>query len=457
MEPSHQAQHDLATSKALAEPDDATPASTPLPEGSLPVALGLVIAGVSIFAFFRVCKWAVGGDEQFEPISSLWFATFALVPGIFLPLEQELGRALSARRAAGLGGRPVVRRVVVLGVALAAVVITAILIASPILTKHYFSGEWLLLLSLIISIATYAPAHLARGITSGSGRFRDYAIVMGADGVSRIVLCLILAVGGVKGAGWYGLIIALSPLFGVWWVMQRGALRTDDGPPCDWQEVTPNLGWLLLGSIFAAGLVNAGPVGAKILAGGENADLVSQFAYGVLLARIPLFLFQAIQAALLPRLSRHAARNEFTEFRSGLKKLMLVVVAVGVVGTAGAFFLGPFILELVFKAKLPGSTMAMLALGSAFYMLALAMAQAVIALKGHALVALGWGFGMATFVIVTWLGSDELYRRIELGLVGSSIAAMVAFGAALSYKLRMGVVPTADSMMDAITDMPFET
>ena len=101
--------------------------------------------------------------------------------------------------------------------------------------------------------------------------------------------------------------------------------------------------------------------------------------------------------------------------------------------------------------------MAMLALGSAFYMLALAMAQAVIALKGHALVALGWGFGMATFVIVTWLGSDELYRRIELGLVGSSIAAMVAFGAALSYKLRMGVVPTADSMMDAITDMPFET
>ena len=59
----------------------------------------------------------------------------------------------------------------------------------------------------------------------------------------------------------------------------------------------------------------------------------------------------------------------------------------------------------------------MLALASSFYMLALALAQAVIALKGHALVSLGWGIGVVTFVLVTWLSSDELFRRIELGLL----------------------------------------
>src|SRR4051812_35850671 len=49
---------------------------------------------------------------------------------------------------------------------------------------------------------------------------------------------------------------------------------------------------------------------------GDSTD-VTTFTYGVLLARIPLFLFQAVQAALLPRLSRLAARNELDEFRSG--------------------------------------------------------------------------------------------------------------------------------------------
>ena len=71
----------------------------PLPEGTLPVGLSLLVAGVATFAFFRIGKNALGGDDEFQPIQSMWFATFALAPGFFLPLEQELGRALAHRRA----------------------------------------------------------------------------------------------------------------------------------------------------------------------------------------------------------------------------------------------------------------------------------------------------------------------------------------------------------------------
>ena len=67
---------------------------TPLPEGTIPVGVALLIAGVATYAFFKVGNLALGGDEEFEPITSLWFATFALAPGFFLPLKQELGRAL---------------------------------------------------------------------------------------------------------------------------------------------------------------------------------------------------------------------------------------------------------------------------------------------------------------------------------------------------------------------------
>ena len=429
----------------------------PLPEGTIPVGIGLLVAGLASFAFLRVGKSAMGGDKAFSPVLSLWFATFALAPGFFLPLEQELGRAISHRRAIGQGARPVVRKVVLLGAGLASAVVLVVLGAGSAITNSYFDGDWVLLVALLVAFASYAPVHLARGIASGSGRFRAYAVVMGADGAVRVVLCIILAVVGIKTAGAYGLAVALAPLAGFLFVAARGQLRTEDGPPASWKEVTPNLGWLLLGSVFAAGLVNAGPVSATLLKADNQKDFVTQFGYGVLLSRIPLFLFQAVQAALLPRLSGLAARNELDEFRAGFRKLMYIVLTVGVLGTSGAFLVGPFIIKKMYDADLSSRTMAMLALGSAAYMAALALAQAVIALKGHALVALGWGTGMATFVLVTWLSGHDLFRRIEYGLVASSLAALLTFSVALKSRLRSGAEPSEQSIMEAMIDMPFES
>jgi O-antigen/teichoic acid export membrane protein len=429
----------------------------PLPEGTLPVGVGLLIAGFATYAFFKVGRNALGGDDEFAPISAMWFATFSLAPGIFLPLEQELGRALAHRRARQNGGRPVVRRVVSLGAMLAAVVLFLILLLSPLIVEHYFDGDWVMVIALATAFLAYAPAHLARGVCSGSGRFKSYAVVMGADGVVRIVLCILLAIVGVSAAGPYAMAVAIAPLFGVGYTWARGELRTDPGPPSNWSEVTPNLGWLLVGSIFSATLLNAGVVAANLLAEDDQDQLVTQFAYGVLLARIPLFLFQAVQAALLPRLAQLAARGELAEFRSGLRRLMTLVIVVGVVGTAGALVLGPFVIERVYDADLSGKTLAMLSLSSAGFMLALAEAQAVIALRGHALVAAGWVLSFVTFVVVTWLAGDDLFRRIEIALVASSFVGVAVFALALRHRLRAGVVPDESSMFEAITDMPFET
>jgi O-antigen/teichoic acid export membrane protein len=430
---------------------------TPLPEGTAPVGIALLIGGVATYAFFKIGTWAVGGDEAFKPISSLWFATFALAPGFFLPLEQELGRALSHRRAIGQGGRPVVHRIVRLGAMLVTVVLLAILALSPLIATNYFDGDWVMLVALMVAFAAYAPAIMARGICSGMGRFNAYATIIGSDGVVRIIMCVVLAMIGIEAAGAYGFAVALAPLVGFGFVTARGSLRTADGPEAEWKEVTPNLGWLLLGSVFAAILLNAGPIATTILAEPDQAEQVTQFAYGVLLARIPLFMFQAVQAALLPRLSRLAARGELGEFRSGLRRLLVVVLVVGVVGTVGALVLGPFVIDMVYGADLSGRTLAMLALGSACYMVALSLAQAVIALKGHAYVAIGWIIGVIAFVLGTWLFSDDLFKRVEFGLLISSVAAMTTFAIVLRWRLAEGIVPDTDSMLDAINDIPLET
>jgi len=441
----------------LVEPSvDQRPSRVPLPEGTIPVGIGLLIAGVASFAFFRVGTDALG-EDGFVPLQNLWFATFALAPGFFLPLEQELGRALSHRRAHQQGGRPVAAKVLRLGIILAGIVLVAIALLSPLITSNYFDGDWVMLIALMLAFLAYMPAHLSRGVTSGQGRFNAYAVVLGADGVMRIILCVALAAIGITTAGPFGFAVAISPLFGVAWVAWRHQLRTDPGPTADWNEVTPNLGWLLLGSVCAAALVNAGPVAANILAAHDQAALVTAFGKGVLLARIPLFLFQAVQAALLPRLSRLAARNELDEFRGGFRKLVYIVAGVGIIGTLGAYVLGPFIVQKMYEVDLGRRTMAMLALGSALYMVALALAQAVIALSGHSLVAVGWTIGLVTFVVVTWLAGPDLFKRVEIALVVSSLAALIAFAISLRVKLHAGARPTADSMFEAFTDMPLET
>jgi O-antigen/teichoic acid export membrane protein len=437
--------------------ESTTSARMPLPEGTIPVAVGLLIAGVCSFAFFRVGRVALGSEEAFQPVIGLWFATFALAPGFFLPLEQELGRALSARRALGQGGRPVALKVLGLGSILATIVTVGILSLGPWLSDEYFGGSWVMVVALIVAIVSYAPAHFSRGLCSGMGRFRAYAVVMGADGLVRILLCLILAIIGVKAVGWYGLAVAVAPLLGVLAVGWKRQLRTEPGPEASWAEVTPNLGWLLLGSVMAAGLVNAGPIATSILAASNERALVTRFGYGVILARVPLFLFQAVQAALLPRLSRLAASGEMDEFMVGFRRLMKVVLGVGVLGVSGAFVLGPFAVETLYDAQLSHRTLAMLALGSVFYMLGLAIAQAVIALHGHALVALGWTVGMLSFILATWVAGGEVFRRVEIGLLVGSGAAMVVFWLSLRHRLRVGVVPDEGSVLQAITDMPFET
>jgi len=358
----------------------------------------------------------------------------------------------------------VVAKVGRLGVALGASVVVALLILGAFLSNQYFDDDWVMVAALITAFASYAPAHLSRGICSGSGRFRPYAIIMGADGLVRLALCIVLFVVGIEAVGPYAFAIALSPLAGIAYVAAKGHLRTGPGPEASWKEVTPNLGWLLIGSVFAAGLLNAGPVLTNLLApdGTDESGVtwdsrVSDFGKGVLLARIPLFMFQAVQAALLPRLSRLAASGDFVEFRAGLRRLFYLVIAVGVIGTVGALLLGPFVLETVYDTTLDGTTLALLAAGSACYMLALALAQAVIALKGHMLVACGWVFAGVALGLGVWLSSDDVFRRVELGLLISSVAAVVFFAVSLRSRLRSGVRPDDQSVLEAFTDMPLET
>jgi O-antigen/teichoic acid export membrane protein len=428
----------------------------PLPEGTMSVGLGLVISGIATYGFLSITKRALG-EDAFAPVSLLWFLTFILAPGFFLPVEQEVGRAMAHRRALGQGSRPVVERAAVLEGILLVTITIVMLAASPLLVSHLFDGSWALFVSLLIAFWSYALAHLTRGVWSGTGRFNAYATLMASEGVVRMAAAVVLAVAGVKAVGPYGLLVGLPAVVAVL-LSRRGQHDVlEDGPEASWSELTPNLGWLLVGSVCAAALLNAGPIAANALktSPAQNA-LVTQLSTGVIIARVPLFLFQAVQAALLPKLARLAARGALDDFTRGFRKLLRLVLVVGVLAIVGAFVIGPFVVKVFFDSDLSRRTLTMLALASSLYMVALALAQAIIALRGHRKVALGWFIGLVAFIAVIAIPDDDLLLRVELGLVAGSIAALVVFAVVLRVLMRTGVRPDEDSILEAFGELPLE-
>jgi O-antigen/teichoic acid export membrane protein len=436
-------------------PNSTASSKIALPEGTASVGIGLFIAGVSAYVFFKIGQQALGQDG-FKPIVAMWFIAFALIPGFFLPIEQEVGRALSHRRAIGQGGLPIVKRVLQITVIIFVALCIAVFALSSQINSNLFDGNGVITWCLLLSLATYAPMHLARGICSGNARFGSYSLIIGLDGAIRVLSCAALWIAGVTNIGAYALTIALSPVVGVLIAAFTGKLKTEPGPEATWAEVTPNLGWLLLGSLFAAALVNAGPITVDILGHDAPPELVTRFGNAVIFARIPLFLFQAVQAALLPRLARLAAQRKLSEFNRGLRQLLILVTSVGVLGTIGAFVIGPWVLELVYDGGIDRRTMTLLAFASALYMLALAIAQAVIALSGHARVAVGWCAGFITFVVVAWLSSNDLYLRVELALVASSLVSLAIFVVSLKQKMSGDAVFDDASIIDALAERPLE-
>jgi O-antigen/teichoic acid export membrane protein len=435
-------------------------ARKPLPEGTFVVGAGLFLAGLTAYGF-QILSFRSLSKADYAALNALWVFVFILAPGFFLPLEQEVGRAIADRRARNTGGGPVVRRAAMLGayltIALALVTIAAA-IGTPIVDR-LFEGDMGLVACLVIALFTYCFQHVTRGTLAGNGRFGPYGMILGAEGMFRIVPCIALAMAGVSNPVWYGLCLAIPPALGSLTSLrgQRGLMQP--GPVAPWSELSTNLGYLLAGSLLAQALSYAPFLGAQVLAKPSQRDAVADFVVGLFLARIPILLFQAIQAALLPKLAHLAGSGQHDDFRSALRKLVLVVVGIGVLGVIGAVTLGSTVGQILFGEKftLDNIDLGLLAAGSGLFILALTLAQALIALMGHARAMIAWIAGIVFFVGVTAATGPDLFRRVELGFIAGSGAAAAVMALMLYQRLRAGIPEGGlASLVEQIEHEPLE-
>jgi len=406
-----------------------------------PIGVGVAVLGLTSYVFL-VISARVLGPERYAPLSATWALVFLVGPGFFLPVEQELGRLLSTGRAQGGDGAPVVRKVALVAGLVVVLLLVAVAAGAPLLLGRLFDDEPLLLLGLVLSIPGFMLQHLVRGFVAGAGRFRTYGAVLVAEGAFRVGACVALALAGVSTPGPYGVALGASALLGCVVALPRPARdeHLGPGPEPTWKQVSQALSWLLAGSLLTQALINSGPLVVKLLATeSERAD-VSRFMAGLILARVPLFLFQSVQASLLPRFSWLVTTGRDDRFRHTLQVLVTGIIVFGMACTAGAALFGPPVMRLVFGSAfvLPGGDLAYLAGGTAAFILAIALGQAVIALSGHARAASSWLAGMAGFAVAVLLGSD-LLRRVEVAVLVGSLSAAIVMGLHLRAVLAADV------------------
>src|SRR6478736_5251091 len=436
----------------------------PVPEGTYAVGLGLVISGITAYGF-QILAFKGLTKSEYAALNGLWILVFVVAPGFFLPLEQEVGRAVADRRSRDIGGGPVVRKAAQAGLILAVSLMALSVVGFEVFgfTDRLFHGQEVLLVCFVIALGTYAVQHITRGTLSGNGRFGPYGMILGAEGVFRILPVIVLYAAGIDDLLWYGLALAVPPLLAALVAIRGEHGLVDPGPDAEWSELSTNLTLLFLGSLAAQALSYAAALGVLVLAQGRiERDAAADFIVGFFIARIPILLFQAIQAALLPKLAALSGAGKHDDFRSGLRKLVLIVVGVGVLGVVAGATIGPTVGQILFgdKFNLDNLDLTLLFLGSAAFILALTLAQALIALLGHGRALIAWGVGLVLCVGVMALGSsattDDLFRRSELGYLAGCLGAAVTMTVFLLIRLREHGPESLSLLVEAIEHEPLE-
>jgi O-antigen/teichoic acid export membrane protein len=401
----------------------------------MPVAVGLMVNGIATYAFLGIANRTLSAAE-YSAVGVFWALMFAVGNGIMQPLEQEVARAVSGRRAAGLGAGPVVKRAAVIGAGFS-IVVTIVVIVLHKWFEGWFNHDEMLVVAFVIGLVGFCAGHLTRGTLSSQRRYPAYAMFFGVDGVSRVILAVILAVIGVTVAGPFGLVMAITPFIGVAAALVRQKGLVEPGPEAPWNELTRNLGWLLMGTVSIALVVQGGTIAVGILAGPDQQGAAGQFLNGLQTARIPLFLFQAVLASLLPKLSHLSGSGQLDEFVSALRRLVLTILGFGVFTTIAAGLFGPFVIRIVFgtDSTLTGRDLALLAGAFILIMATICLDQALIALGAHSRMAVGWLLALGAFVGVTALGTD-LFLRVELGLLAAALWAFAWMSICLWGQLR---------------------
>jgi O-antigen/teichoic acid export membrane protein len=425
---------------------------------SLPLLAGLAVqAGTAYLTL--VLAGRLLGAATFGTISVLYVLVSSLSTGMFLPVEQEIARRRGHERGRGIFDPTLIRRAVLISMIATVAVCLVALVARPVSLK-LLDGDVNLLAALCVALPGYACCYVSRGVFAGTGELGRYGLQLGVEGGFRLAGIL-----GVMLAGWPSA-AAVGWLFGAApWIALAVSLvgRTGHRPPASvpigrGRPLVSALGLLLVSSVAAQLLVNAGPIVVQLFATPAERAQAGAFLAALVVVRIPVFLFTAVQPSFLPAMATHAALDRKADFVRLTRRVLATCVALTVVSTVVARTVGPMLIRVFFGFRAGLSPVTFLAMGLSvgLYLAAMILAQALLGRGLHAWTTAGWLIGLAGTVAGTAFPGSAV-DRATTGFLSGAVAAACAFAVLLTVALRRWPAPDATGVSVTERQTPFST
>jgi O-antigen/teichoic acid export membrane protein len=423
--------------------------------GAATLSVGIGVTGLITFAYFALASHSLP-EAEYGRITLLWSAVFITVSVLYRPVEQLLSRTIADRDERGVAGTEHLRIAATIQLALGLLfAVGALLLRGPI-QDDLFGGSETLYWILIVTVLAYAASYFARGFLAGHHRFGLYGGLVMMEASSRCLFALAVAVGIAEGQTAVALGMAAAPIVSlavVPWAIGR-RLRADAGhpnpggaagaaadpdpqaldaaareePSAREPEFTLAHGTgfavsVLLIMLAEQTFLNAGPLLVEASEGARGAALAG-FTFNVLLiARAPLQLFQAVQAAILPHLTRMRASGETDPFRRSVNVTLaaIAVFAAGVALVMLAF--GPLVMDLLFGGEFDYERggLVLVSLGMGLYLAAATLNQALLAHGRAPQASAAWVACAAAFALFLLLADfDDRVLQVEIGFLGAA-------------------------------------
>lgn len=389
--------------------------------------VGVGAAAVATYVYLIVVAREVG-PEAYASFSGFWAAVVIVGTGIYLPIEQE-----TARRGVDVGrdGASRLRRAAIQAALVVTAGLAGALLAFWPLVAEFFGGDVLLALALVLGGLGYAVQYPTRGLLSAQRHYGWYASVLGSEAFLRIVLVAGLVIFAEPSAGVLALVVGAAALGSAVVGMvgvRSGELRAGGRP----LPLLRSVAVLIAGSVALQSLLYGSVLVAQLWAPVQQEAAAGQLLAAIAVTRIPVFIFQALEALVVPRIAELAVRGDAPGLLAAVHRLLMLVGAVAVVTAVGSALIGPALVGLMFGPEYAVSrgTMALLGLGTAVFMLAVAASDVTVALHGHTRMAACWMAGLAAAALSLLVLSDFVLQVTVPLLVGSAVAAALLATAA---------------------------
>lgn len=312
---------------------------------------------------------------------------------------------------------------VVFGIAVGVAVILAV--TSLLWGRAVLGPHWVVLVLVLAGACVAFSVHAAlAGVLSGRHLWGNFSALVASESSFRLVLVLIvgllagstagLAAAAAAGALAWALVAVFSPQL-------RSAFSTPLTVPV--RDFARKVGHASISTAASASLVVGFPILYRITTPADVYLASAPLLLAILLTRAPLMVpLGTFQSVAIAHFVRHRDRG-----LGALRPIALAIAGVAAVGAVAAYFLGPWLMVLLFGPDYHVAPWVLAGLTAAAAVLALLTLTGgmCVALNRHRVSSVGWVCAGALTLVVLLLPLDAGLRAVVSLLIGPLLGVSI--------------------------------